>query len=127
MLPREKQKVKYSWIKGKHGRHFSIVYTTGGFEELREVLEGVEALTGAKPTVILESIGHYHVSVVRFLEEHSYIYIVVNPFISHQAKNSSLRKVKTDAIDAYVSVRSFTRKSLSLRFALCRCPVTCLA
>ncbi len=29
------------------------------------------------------------------------MYIVVNPLISHQAKNSSLRKVKTDAIDAY--------------------------
>lgn len=88
--------------KGKpHGRHFSIVHTTDGFEKFREVLEGVEALTGVKPTVILESTGHYHVPVVRFLEEHSYVYIVVNPLISHQAKKSSLRKVKTDAIDAY--------------------------
>jgi len=88
--------------KGKpHGRHFSIVHTADGFAKFHEVLEGVEALAGAKPTVILESTGHYHDPVVRFLEEHSYVYIVVNPLISHQAKKSSLRKVKTDAIDAY--------------------------
>jgi len=88
--------------KGKpQGRHFSIVHTTDGFAKFHEVLEGVEALAGVKPTVILESTGHYHVSVVRFLDEHGYVYIVVNPLISHQAKKSSLRKVKTDAIDAY--------------------------
>jgi transposase len=28
-------------------------------------------------------------------------YIIVNPLISYRAKSSSLRKVKTDAIDAY--------------------------
>lgn len=88
--------------KGKpHGRHFSITHTTDGFAQFHEVLKGVEALAGDKPTVILESTGHYHVPVVRFLEEQGYLYIVVNPLISHQAKKSSLRKVKTDAMDAY--------------------------
>lgn len=88
--------------KGKpHGRHFKIIHTTDGFAKFHEVLVGIEALTDVKPTVILESTGHYHVPVVRFLEEHNYMCIVVNPLISHQAKKSSLRKVKTDAIDAY--------------------------
>lgn len=84
-----------------HGKHFSIIHTTDGFKLFHEILKDVEALADAKPTVILESTGHYHVPVVRFLEENGYVYIIVNPLISHQAKKSSLRKVKTDAIDAY--------------------------
>ena len=35
------------------------------------------------------------------MEEHEILYILLNPIISYQAKKSSLRKVKTDAIDAY--------------------------
>lgn len=33
--------------------------------------------------------------------EQKYVYIIVNPLISHRAKSSSQRKVKTDAVDAY--------------------------
>jgi transposase len=61
----------------------------------------MEALTGKKPTVILESTGHYHTPVVQFIEEHQYVYIIVNPLIAYRAKSSSLRKVKTDAMDAF--------------------------
>jgi transposase len=35
------------------------------------------------------------------LDEHEILYILLNPIISYQAKKSSLRKVKTDAIDAF--------------------------
>ncbi len=35
------------------------------------------------------------------MEEQGILYILLNPIISYQAKKSSLRKVKTDAIDAY--------------------------
>ncbi|MDF2652379.1 MAG: family transposase, partial [Paenibacillus sp.] len=61
----------------------------------------IETLAGKKPSVVLESTGHYHTPVVQFLEEHQYVYNIVNPLISHRAKGSSLRKVKTDAVDAY--------------------------
>jgi transposase len=54
-----------------------------------------------EPTVILESTGHYHAPIIQFLEEQNYLYIMVNPLLSYQAKKSSLRKVKTDAIDAF--------------------------
>ncbi|MET3317483.1 UNVERIFIED_ORG: hypothetical protein ABIC97_000568 [Peribacillus simplex] len=37
----------------------------------------------------------------KYLEEQGILYILLNPIISYQAKKSSLRKVKTDAIDAY--------------------------
>ena len=49
----------------------------------------------------MESTGHYQTPITQFLEEQNYLYIVINPLISYQAKKSSLRKVKTVAIDAY--------------------------
>ncbi|RFT95326.1 IS110 family transposase, partial [Paenibacillus jamilae] len=39
---------------------------------------------------------------VQFLEEHHYIYIIINPLISNRLRKSQLRKVKTDAADAYL-------------------------
>ncbi len=53
------------------------------------------------PMIILESTRHYHTPVIQFLGEQGVLYILLNPIISYQAKKSSLRKVKTDAIDAY--------------------------
>ncbi|WP_397223069.1 hypothetical protein [Peribacillus simplex] len=35
------------------------------------------------------------------MEEEGILYILLNPINSYQAKKTSLRKVKTDAIDAY--------------------------
>jgi transposase len=54
-----------------------------------------------QPLVKFESTGHCHAPVVQFLEQQNYLLIIVNPLISQRAKNSSLRKVKTDAIDVY--------------------------
>jgi transposase len=84
-----------------YGKSFNVVHTREGLEEFHKGLREIEALTGLQPTIILESTGHYHTPVVHFLEEQNYVYILVNPLIAHQAKKSSLRKVKTDAVDAY--------------------------
>jgi transposase len=83
-------------------KSFSVLHN---LEELNNIflvfLKEIETLAGKKPSVVLESTGHYHTPVIQFLEEHQYVYIIVNPLISYRAKSSSLRKVKTDAIDAY--------------------------
>lgn len=84
-----------------YGKSFSIKHDLEGLGGLLEFLESVKDKTGIKPSVILESTGHYHAPVVQFLEQYHYLLIIVNPLISHRAKSSSLRKVKTDAIDAY--------------------------
>jgi transposase len=61
--------------------------------------------------VILESTGHYHLPITRFLEDHNFLYVVVNPLLSYQAKKSStLRKVKTDAVDAYALCELFFKE-----------------
>jgi transposase len=84
-----------------HGKSFDVDHTSQGFNQFLEVLRSIEALSGVKPIVIFESTGHYHTPIIHFLEGNDYAYILVNPLIAHQAKKSSLRKVKTDAIDAY--------------------------
>lgn len=63
-------------------------------------------------TVILESTGHYHAPIIQFLEKQNYLYIMVNPLLSYQAKKSSLRKVKTDAIDAFYLCELYYKEDL---------------
>ncbi|WP_144481373.1 transposase, partial [Cytobacillus oceanisediminis] len=88
--------------KGKPFRKsFKVAHTLQGLDSLVEFLEVVQKESGLKPPVILEATGHYQTSVVQYLEERGYLLIIINPLISYKAKSSSLRKVKTDAIDAY--------------------------
>jgi transposase len=89
--------------KGKpYGKSFGIVHTREGLDTFLLFLQEVEAKAGQQPMVILESTGHYHTPIVQFLEDKNYVFILVNPILSYQAKKSStLRKVKTDAMDAY--------------------------
>jgi transposase len=100
--------------KGKpYRKSFSIKHELKGLVRLLEFLQDVEkASDGHQPSVVLESTGHYHIPVIQFLEEQNYVYIIVNPLISHRAKSSSLRKVKTDAIDAYHLCELFYKEEL---------------
>lgn len=84
-----------------YGKSFSISHTREGLDTFLHFLKKVESITGQQPPVVLESTGHYQTPITQFLEEQNYLYIVINPLISYQAKKSNLRKVKTDAIDAY--------------------------
>ena len=56
----------------------------------------------SKPSVILESTGHYHTPVIQLFRGARIFIILLSIHLSHiRARSSSLRKVKTDAIDAY--------------------------
>lgn len=46
------------------------------------------------------------------LEDHGYTYILLNLLVAHQAKQGTLRKVKTDAIDAYRLGNLFYKEDL---------------
>ncbi|WNS78705.1 IS110 family transposase [Domibacillus sp. DTU_2020_1001157_1_SI_ALB_TIR_016] len=80
---------------------FKVAHTLEGLESLHQYLREIEDLTGIRPPVVLESTGHYHTPVVQYFEEKGYLLIIINPLISYRAKSSSLRKVKTDVLDAY--------------------------
>ncbi|MEC2055134.1 IS110 family transposase [Peribacillus psychrosaccharolyticus] len=84
-----------------YGKSFSIKHTREELDHFIRFLKEIEGVTGKMPMIILESTGHYHSSVIQYLEEQEILYILLNPIISYQTKKSSLRKVKTDAIDAY--------------------------
>ncbi|WP_440970761.1 IS110 family transposase [Peribacillus frigoritolerans] len=84
-----------------YGKSFSMKHIKEELDHFLEFLKEIEEVTGQMPMVILESTGHYHSPVIQYLEEQGIPYILLNPIISYQAKKSSLRKVKTDAIDAY--------------------------
>jgi transposase len=89
--------------KGKPFRKsFKVSHTLEGLGLLVEFLDHVQKETGQKPPVILEATGHYQTPVVQYLDKRGYLLIIINPLISYKAKSSSLRKVKTDAVDAYL-------------------------
>lgn len=70
--------------------------------------------TGVRPAVILESAGHYHTPIIQCLEDNQFLYILVNPIISYQAKKTSLRKVKQMRLMHIIFMFCITRKNLSL-------------
>ncbi len=108
-----KSEVQAFLDKGQpYGKSFSINHDLEGLGSLLGFLKGIKDKTGIQPPVVLEATGHYHASVVQFLEEHHYLLIIINPLISHRAKSSSLRKVKTDAIDAYRLCELFYKEDL---------------
>jgi transposase len=79
---------------------FKVTHTLEGLDTLHQYLREIENLTGVKPPIVLEATGHYHTPVVQYFEDRDYLLIIVNPLVSYRAKSSSLRKVKTDIIDA---------------------------
>ena len=94
-------------------KSFSVKHTVEGFENLLGFLKEIERVAdGKQPSVILESTGHYHSPVIQFLEEQQFVYIIVNPLISHRARSASLRKVKTDAVDAYLLCELYYKEEI---------------
>jgi transposase len=81
---------------------FHFEHTREGLAKLLQAVQDVEHASCQRPMLILEATGHYQSPVVQFLEEHHYLYIVINPLISNRLRKSNLRKVKTDAADAYL-------------------------
>ena len=99
--------------KGKpYRKSFKVDHTLEGLSSLVAFLENIKRDSGKKPSVILEATGHYQAPVVHYLEDRGYLLIIINPLISYKARSSSLRKVKTDAIDAYLLCELFYKEEL---------------
>ncbi|MBM7586051.1 transposase [Bacillus pakistanensis] len=100
--------------RGKpYRKSLSVKYTLDGLDSVLDYLEEVtRAAGGIKPLVILESTGPYHSPVVQFLDDHKYVYIMVNPLVSHRSRSANLRKVKTDPVDAYQLCELFYKEEL---------------
>ncbi|RST56899.1 IS110 family transposase, partial [Siminovitchia terrae] len=96
----ESQVQAYLDKKKPYKKSFKVQHNLEGLASLLDFIKGLEDAAGERPQIILESTGHYHKPVVQYFEDKGYLIIIVNPLISYKAKNSSLRKVKTDLIDA---------------------------
>ncbi|MDQ6419102.1 IS110 family transposase [Paenibacillus sp. LHD-117] len=84
-----------------YGRDQVVWHTPNGLERLLQVLAELEMTTKMKPVVILEPTGHYHRTLVQRIQSEGYDMILVNPLQAQRARRTSLRKVKTDASDAW--------------------------
>jgi transposase len=87
--------------KNPYKKSFTFEHNVLGLHDFYRFYQEVEEVAGLPPAVVFESTGHYHEPVLQFLEDKQIIYYLVNPVLSHEAKKASLRKVKTDAIDAF--------------------------
>ena len=87
--------------KQPYKKSFKVAHTLEGLSSLLDFIREVEDVSGGRPPIVLESTGHYHTPIVQYFEDRGYLLIIVNPLISYRAKSSSLRKVKTDIIDAH--------------------------
>ncbi len=114
-VAKDESEVQAFLEKGKpYGENFSIKHNREELDKLLGFLGEIRSITGSKPVVILESTGHYHTPIIQCLEENEILYILLNPIISYQAKKSSLRKVKTDAFDAYQLCVLYYKRNLNL-------------
>jgi transposase len=95
-----------------YAKIFRFEHNLEGLASFLRYVHDLESFTGQRPAVVLEATGHYHSSIIQFLDEHQYLYIVINPLISHQAKKTNLRKVKTDIADAYQLGELFYKEEL---------------
>lgn len=96
----ESQVQAYLERKKPYKKSFKVKHDLDGLASLLDFIKELEDISGERPPLVMESTGHYHTPVVQYFEEKGYLIIIVNPLISYKAKSSSLRKVKTDIIDA---------------------------
>ena len=79
---------------------FKALNTKQGFLFVLEQIKKVEEAFCSKPVIVLESTGHYSQRIVHFFLKQGFEVYHINPLISHSIKNSAVRKVKTDKVDA---------------------------
>jgi transposase len=79
---------------------FSFKHSPSETSLLIKHLQSLELKTGVKPEVVLEATGNFSKPISGFFEKSGYNVVVLNPLQTHQQKAKSIRKVKTDPIDA---------------------------
>jgi transposase len=84
-----------------YGKTENVTHDERGFKRLGELVTELRELTGIEPVIILEATGHYHRRLVTFFTREEIKHFIINPLQSKRAKGTQLRKVKTDATDAW--------------------------
>jgi len=81
-------------------KNLRIEHTLDGFTKLLVFLQKIEEEFNNSPKVFCESTGIYHLTLLHYLIKHQIDIRVINPLITNSNKNSNIRKVKNDKLDA---------------------------
>lgn len=79
---------------------FSFSHTPDQLSSLLDLLEQLKRENPLHLQVVLEATGNYSKPIVSFFSSHGYPVVVLNPLHTHQMKKKSVRKIKTDPVDA---------------------------
>lgn len=75
---------------------YEVCHTDSDLSELVKLLSSLDGET----RIVMESTGNYHTPIAWALYDAGFYVSVVNAMLVHDYKNNSLRRVKTDKIDA---------------------------
>lgn len=79
---------------------FSFTNNTKGFGQLRNILEKFDH---SNIRIGFESTGNYALNLKLFLEKNGFDFMEINPvLVKEYAKSNSLRRTKTDKLDAKI-------------------------
>ena len=85
-----------------HGKAFAFANDEKGFASLLDRFRELEAAP-EESLVVMESTGHYWMALWEFLVAHGYEVAIVNPVLTDAfRKADTLRKTKTDRVDAFL-------------------------
>ncbi|WP_425800822.1 IS110 family transposase [Desulfitobacterium sp. Sab5] len=79
---------------------FSFLHSPRDMSRLTEKLITLEFETGKRPHVVMEATGNYSKPIMAYFQDAGYKVVVLNPLQTHAEKKKSVRKIKTDPIDA---------------------------
>ncbi|MFD0677412.1 MULTISPECIES: IS110 family transposase, partial [unclassified Paenibacillus] len=55
------------------GKTFRFEHNLEGLASFLRYIQDLESFTGERPAVVLEATGHYHSSIIQFLDEQHYL------------------------------------------------------
>ncbi|MCO1602082.1 IS110 family transposase [Desulfosporosinus nitroreducens] len=84
----------------KYRRPFSFSHSPNDLSQLIDRLSKLELETGQRPHVVMEATDNYSKPITAFFQDAGFKVVVLNPLQTHAEKKKSVRKVKTDPIDA---------------------------
>lgn len=79
---------------------FRFNHSPSELNNLLSLLAEMENKTGACPSVVLEATGNYSKPIATYFMSHGYDVVILNPLQTHELKKKTIRKVKTDPVDA---------------------------
>lgn len=86
---------------------FTFEHTLTGIQHVLTMLSEMTAISNEKPHIVLEATGNYSKPISSYFAAQGFPVSILNPILTHQLKKKSIRKVKTDAIDASRIAQTF--------------------